>query len=93
MSQAGESIKRRTVYFSKVNGSPLEFHDWASVVTSLGQMVEPFEVNQKVPAVAFSADDDMSRIDQLERIDPVKQKIALTGTDYALHGGAMMPRG
>jgi hypothetical protein len=89
----GDSIKRRTVYYSQVNGSPMEFHDWASVVTSLGQMVEPFEVNLKVSSVAFDATDDMSRIDKMERIDPIRQKVALTGTDYVLHGGVMALRG
>lgn len=90
-------IHKRTVYYEKKPGGVFRFSDFASVVTNLGQMIE---LRQPFSRRAIGGDlgdfdpaDEMSRIDEMQNIDMLKEKQILSGGEYPpLHGGYLMPR-
>ena len=87
------TIKRRTVYYEQVNGSPVRWADWATVTTSLGAMVEPhFHLNPRPHHTAYDPTDEMTRVDIMQRVNDLGNLPNLMGTDIVLHGGTMMPR-
>lgn len=89
------SITNRTVYYDVTDGIK-RFWDWASVTTTIGSMVEPFVVNARVsketPIIEFDPTDEIARIDEIKGRTIDKSLLVLSGGDYQLHGGYMMPR-
>lgn len=86
------SILKRTVFYDNTNALA-RFWDWALVETPIGQMAEPFQINQRDSRIEFDPTDDMSRIDEM-RAKPIdKELLVLSGGQHQLHGGYMLPRG
>lgn len=89
------SILKRTVFIEE-NGGALTFQDWALCTTTLGTMVEPFMPNTRksndVGMIDFDPTDEISRIDQIQRINSDLLPKLLSGGDDVLHGGTHMPR-
>ena len=92
------SILRRTVYYGDVDSSGAKrFLDFAIVTTTIGEMVEPFIVNQKhTPSQSFETHDpadEINRIDSVENIDLRNYTTLLSfGDASVLHGGDINPR-
>ena len=88
------SILKREVYYDQAEGL-VRFWDWAHTTTTLGTMVEPFQLNTRhansTPFSNFDPTDDMSRVDEMHRRRIGEEQIVLGGPHH-LHGGAMMPR-
>jgi len=91
------SILSRTVYYDTTGGF-VRWRDWAKVITTLGTMFEPHNVNhRKTPNTDledFDPEDMMARVDDLRRIDATQeQRIFSAGEEGAPHmGGVHMPR-
>jgi len=89
------SITNRTVYFDVTNGVA-RFWDWATVTTTIGSMSEPFIVNARTstgtPKIEFDPTDEISRIDNITGRDIDKSLLVLSGGDYQLTGGYLIPR-
>lgn len=89
------SISKRTVYLDDTNGIK-RFWDFAIVQTTLGRMVEPFRVNERIgnaPIIEFDATDMMARIDDIEYkpID-IQQRILSGDENQHIHGGFTLTR-
>lgn len=90
------AIYKRTVYYD-TTGGVVRFTGWATVVTAVGQCVEPF-----LPAFYpfdgavenFDFKDDIGRIDEMQRVDVHKLNRILSGGEksIALNGGIHNPR-
>jgi hypothetical protein len=89
------SILNRTVYYDNSRGRAM-FWDWASVTTTLGEMVEPFIAGAKFatnrPTVDFDPEDEIARIDIIRAMPLHKEQIVLSGGDGHLNGGVLVPR-
>ena len=89
------SITHRTVFFDDSTGV-VRWSDWAMVNTTLGTMVQGFNINQrKAPNVQlrdFDPTDEIARIDSIKRISMHREKLILSGGSQVLHGGIMQPR-
>jgi len=91
------SILSRTVYYDQTGGF-VRWRDWAKVITTLGTMFEPFNVNARhspdVDVVNFDPEDEFTRIDDMRRIDSTQeQRIFSGGSDNPpVMGGVHMPR-
>ncbi len=89
------SILQRSVYYDDTGGY-ITFWDWAKVTTTLGAMVEPFNVGQKFDFDAdklhFDPEDEIARIDSIRIMDLNKQQRILSGNDGHIHGGVLIPR-
>ena len=89
------SITHRTVFFDDSTGV-VRFSDWALVKTTLGTMVEVFNINQRnvtsVQLRDFDPTDEIARIDSIKRISLHREKLILSGGTQVLHGGIMQPR-
>lgn len=88
-------ITKRTAYYYVKDGI-VRFLDWATVITDLGTMVEPFQLNKRhstgTPIIEFEADDQIARIDGMERISFDHHRLILGHGDPSLHGGVQIPR-
>jgi len=84
------NILNRTVFYD-MTGGVVRFRDYAHVTTTLGGMVEPFNVNQRkepdTDMVDFDPTDDMCRIDQMQAIDATMegQLLSFGATGQPLH--------
>ena len=88
------SILKRTVFYDDVNGIK-RFWDWAVVTTSIGSAAEPFVVNMRsmdAPVRNFDPTDECARIDEIKQADINKSLLMLSGGNYRLHGGNLLPR-
>lgn len=89
------SIIKREVYYDNTNGIA-RFWDWAHTTTTLGTMVEPFAINTHhaigTPFANFDPTDPMSRVDEIHNRRFHEEKLVLSGGNFYLHGGALMPR-
>ena len=89
------SISHRTVFFDDSTGV-VRFSDWALVKTTLGTMVEVFNINQRnvtsVQLRDFDPTDEIARIDSIKRISLHREKLILSGGTQVLHGGIAQPR-
>ena len=88
------SAINRTVYYDVVNGN-LVFNDWTVINTSLGQMIEPLNLNRFSPSGdAFDPADTVSKITELKQIDMNKMAglSPFADGETRLHGGALNPR-
>jgi len=64
-------IRKRTVFYDTTDNL-VRFTGWASVITGLGQMAEPFELSAHAHDVATinrEFDDMIARVDTLLRVD------------------------
>lgn len=88
------SIQRRTVYYDVISNI-VRFHDWATVTTTLGAMMEPhnlqqvLNVDETVSIPDFDYTDEINRIDRLEQMDS-HRFVRLSGEGTI--GGNMNPR-
>lgn len=88
------SIQRRTVFYDVINNI-VRFHDWATVTTTLGAMMEPHNIQQvhhhdeAVSTPNFDYTDEINRIDKLEQMDS-HRFVRLSGEGTI--GGNMNPR-
>ena len=85
-------IIHRTVYYDERPNGVLNFWNWAHVKTGIGTMVEPFAPGLRhatgTASLDFDPEDQMSRIDRLERRDGRQSKMVLSsGSTIPLHGG------
>ena len=85
-------ISSRTVFYDVINNR-VRFWDWAEVKTALGVMGEPTPTvnwynNPGSDVIDFDPDDQMVRIDRLERRSLHKQLFS----NQSLVGGKMWPR-
>lgn len=77
----------RTVFMGKGNDGIFRLSDWCGVITSLGAMMEPFNLNRgDVAGNDFSWSDPANRIDRIETYEP-------TGTTWGDNtiGGPLIP--
>jgi len=97
------SILRRDVLYTKKRRgkgdlSLVNFIGWAMTTTTLGTMVEPFQVNtRELPTtsfVDFDLSDPMTRVDNLVNIGVGKENTVLShGEDNPpIHGGDVQTR-
>lgn len=91
------SIFKRTVYYGKSSGDNIRFLPYAMVDTTIGSMVEPFNVNQMhTPDQDFETydpADEVNRVDLVERIDLRDYRSVLSyGSATPMHGGDIQPR-
>ena len=87
-------ILKRTVYMDQVQGGYVIMHDWASVVTENGAMLEPFVAFRKSTideCVAHDPTDMMARIDLVSQ-RPIGKEMLFGDDGVLLHGGATWPR-
>ena len=88
-------IIRRTVYYY-VKNDVTRFLDWATVTTGLGEMVEPFQANRRhtvnTNIIDWDPEDQIARIDGMERIDYNSHHLILGHGNAPLHGGVLVPR-
>lgn len=89
------TILKRTVFYDDTGGV-VRFRDFAIVTTTLGKMIEPFVVNNRTPLGAdrleFDPEDEMVRIDAIERIDAGRERRLMSDSSPALHGFITTPR-
>ena len=92
-------ILNRTIFVDDSKGYVL-WHDWAKVTTGIGAMVEPrcFFAQRPMDGTTSTGsriekDDDIWRVDSIDRIAIGKEKMFLSDEkDMALHGGELWPR-
>jgi hypothetical protein len=91
------SILRRSVlYYKKPDGQYI-FPGWAIVTTTLGAMLEPFNISDHFSPsqtiVDFDPSDMMVRIDELQPINQLTDwKITSFGETMPIAGGDLLPR-
>lgn len=88
-------IQRRTVYYEKddrhVAGGVFRFHDWNTVVTGLGTMMEPSQmVPRPVGGGQLDWEDEAIKTDIMSNING--DKPYLLSDDGPLVGYNLMPR-
>ena len=85
------SIQKRSVLYVKPDMGPYRFIGWAMVTTTLGAMLEPFDINNHHnPSqnwVDFDPSDEISRIDDLQNVDIGRQTLLTS------HGETMQTMG
>lgn len=84
------SIQKRSVLYVKPKNKQFRFIGWAMVTTTLGAMLEPFDISHHNPGVNwvdYDPSDEISRIDELQNVDDGTQ-ILLTS-----HGETMQTMG
>jgi hypothetical protein len=87
-------IKVRTVFVDDSDGI-VRFHDWALVVTDLGEMLEPFsplarfERNTLAGLSDWDWTEPMCRIDRIQRFS-LDRGLQILGD--TMTGGTLMPR-
>ena len=90
------SIRRRRVFYNKKNDGQYRFLGWAHVVTSMGVMAEPFNLNDRhVPSnnmANYDPSDMMARIDDLQQIEDGKEIRVISFDNDPIHGGDLLPR-
>ena len=96
-----DTIHRRYVLYEQKPHGVMRFQDWAIVVTSLGNMVEPFHLGiRNSPNVAagnefrdHDPEDEINRVDGLQNIDQDQLQVMLSGgqEEPLLHGGWHYP--
>ena len=90
------SILKRSVLYIKPDKKQYRFPGWAIVTTTLGAMLEPFDISSHhSPSqgwIDFDPSDEITRIDDLQNIDNGKQ-ILLTsfGETMQTMGGDRHP--
>jgi hypothetical protein len=87
------SAINRTLFYDTINGK-IVFHDWCLVNTTLGEMIEPLNLNRfNADGTAFDYTDSMSLITELKEVD--FNKLAslppFSDGDTRLHGGNLNP--
>lgn len=90
-------IQKRCVLYFKDDKGQYRFTGWAVTTTTLGAMMEPFNINDRAVGsqsiVNFDPSDPMARVDELKNIDPLKECLGLShGETMEIHGGDLMPR-
>ena len=90
-------IQKRSVLYFKDDKGQFRFSGWAVTTTTLGAMMEPFNIDDhhvgSQDIVDFDPSDPMVRIDELQSVDPLKECIGLShGETMEIHGGNLMPR-
>ena len=92
-------ILNRTIYYDDSDGY-IRWMDWATVTTTIGAAVEPFLV-QRIGVGAdpgdlanYEFDDQIARVDSIERIDSHKFARILSGgiDNPPVQGGNCLPR-
>jgi len=91
------SIQKRSVLYTKPKGKQYRFIGWAIVTTTLGAMLEPFDIaehgNPSQNWVDFDPSDPITRIDELRNVDTGKEgKITSFGETMEVMGGDRYPR-
>jgi hypothetical protein len=96
-----DTIHRRMVLVEQNPHGVMRFQDWAMVVTSLGNMVEPFQMGVRNSPTVTEGDeftdhdpeDEIRRIDGFMFIDQDALKVRLSGgeDDTPFHGGWQLP--
>lgn len=85
-------IAKRTLYYERDSEGCMKFHDFCTVITGIGVMVElaqPLNL-RKSPGTPFA---NFTPVDEINRVDELKD-LAL-GTNYTgeqVHGGTPSPR-
>ena len=77
-------IKKRTVYWYRENDGTISFASLASVVTDIGQMVEPYNLQATDDGSEFDSASPLHRIDELREIDKDQLTRLLSGDDSGL---------
>ena len=77
-------IKRRTLFVNSEDGN-MRFHDWASVVTTAGNMVEPFQTMGLRGALQFDWGDEISMVNDIQGFEHGADQVIL-GSEH-IHGG------
>lgn len=89
------SILRREVFYDNTGGVA-RFWDWASTLTTLGTMAEPFNPGwSKTPdtsLIDFDPTDEIARIDSITAKPRDISLLYLSGGDRSLNGGDLHPR-
>ena len=88
------SIQNRTVFYDYTNGIA-RFWDWALITTTLGTMVEPFQLGKHqldTPSIEFDPTDEIVKINEIRAADVDKSLLILSGGVTQLNGGTMIPR-
>ena len=90
------SILKRSVLYSKPDKKQYRFIGWALTTTTLGVMLEPFDIsNHHNPGqnfLDFDPSDPISRIDELRNIDGTAEELATSfGETMPLMGGNRHP--
>ena len=90
------SILKRSVLYMKTEKNPYRFVGWAICTTTLGAMLEPFDINSRNPGVDlvdWDPSDPIARIDELQNIDDGKEELMTSfGETMAVLGGDRYPR-
>jgi hypothetical protein len=88
------TVLKRTVFYDNTK-NVVRFWDWALVTTTIGTMVEPFNVNMRwIPGAQqqnFDPEDEATRIDEMVCASIDKQQLILSGGNSYLHGGYVQP--
>lgn len=98
-------VLRRTIFVSQDNsspatGTPIRTMDWATVITALGQMWEPFVPFQK-RSIAGEADipnhdfsESMHRVDEIQFVEAnvFHKLMTANASGSPIMGGTMFPR-
>ena len=91
------SIQKRSVLYTKTDKKQYRFIGWAIATTSLGAMLEPFDINAHnnpgVNWVDFDPSDPIARVDDLQNIDIGKEALMTSfGETMEILGGERYPR-
>ena len=91
------SILKRSVLYTKTEKKPYRFIGWAICTTTLGAMLEPFEINSHhSPSkgwIDFDPSDEITRVDELQNVDGGKEELLTSfGETMAVLGGDRYPR-
>ena len=88
-------IKKRAVLYTRDKGL-YRFLGWAITTTRLGNMAEPFLVNDRLVVGTSVRDHDPSdpiaRIDELRNIAPGMESHLMNSDGEQIHGGDLLPR-
>lgn len=79
-------ILKRTIFYEKMKTGEVRFSDYAVVVTDIGTMVEPFEINNRLDFCDYA---DYDPTDMMVKVDEV-QPCDILGSEF-LSGGATTP--
>jgi hypothetical protein len=93
-------IARRTIFVDLKSPLGILWHDWASVTTGIGTMVEPRCMyglratggGVSATGTAMNPTDDIFRVDAIEYLPIGVEKIKLSDDSIALHGGQLWQR-
>lgn len=85
------SILRRVCFFDGSNNE-IRMFDWNSVVTTLGQMVEPRNlIGVRQSGQDYDHKDECAKIDEFRSVE-WKKKWTFLGAGEVLHGGNQRPQ-